>query len=120
MPIAVSISRQIPSSSLIPLTRRSAFGHIFLKANRTPSAGYFDTVHQFVPFFEYSATFSQALKAANKTELTEEYARCVLFDYSYKYFYRDGFGKDYRILNLADDRDNDTRRLYLTACLNSA
>ncbi len=67
--------------------------------------------------FEYSATFSQALKAANKPELTEEYAKCVLFDYSYKYFYRDGFGKDYRILNLADDRDEDTRRLYLTACL---
>ena len=67
--------------------------------------------------FEYSATFSQALKAANKPELTEEYAKCVLFDYSYKYFYRDGFGKDYRILNLADDRDEETRRLYLTACL---
>ncbi len=67
--------------------------------------------------FEYSATFSQALKAANKPELTEEYAKCVLFDYSYKYFYRDGFGKDYRILNLADDRNEDTRRLYLTACL---
>ncbi len=67
--------------------------------------------------FEYSATFSQALKAANKPELTEEYARCVLFDYSYKYFYRDGFGKDYRILNLADDRDEEIRRLYLTACL---
>ncbi len=67
--------------------------------------------------FEYSATFSQALKAANKPELTEEYARCVLFDYSYKYFYRDGFGKDYRILNLADDHDEETRRLYLTACL---
>jgi len=67
--------------------------------------------------FEYSATFSQALKAANKPELTEEYARCVLFDYSYKYFYRDGFGKDYRILNLADDKNDETRRLYLTACL---
>ena len=67
--------------------------------------------------FEYSATFSQALKAANKPELTEEYAKCVLFDYSYKYFYRDGFGKDYRILNLADDHDEETRRLYLTACL---
>jgi hypothetical protein len=67
--------------------------------------------------FEYSATFSQALKAANKPELTEEYAKCVLFDYSYKYFYRDGFGKDYRILNLADDRDAEVRRLYLIACL---
>jgi len=67
--------------------------------------------------FEYSATFSQALKAANKPELTEEYAKCVLFDYSYKYFYRDGFGKDYRILNLADNDNKETQHLYLTACL---
>ena len=67
--------------------------------------------------FEYSATFSQAMKAANNPALTQEYAKCVLFDYSYKYFYRDGFGKDYRILNLADDHDAEVRRLYLTACL---
>ena len=45
------------------------------------------------------------------------YAKNILFDYSYKYFYRDGFGKDYRILNLADDSDEERRRLYLTACL---
>lgn len=65
--------------------------------------------------FEYSATFGQAMKG--KGELEQEYAKCILFDYSYKYFYRDGFGKDYRILNLADDSDDDKRRLYLTACL---
>src|SRR5690606_6498267 len=35
----------------------------------------------------------------------------------YKFFYRDGFGKDYRILNLKDDSDDEQRRLYLTACL---
>jgi hypothetical protein len=33
--------------------------------------------------FEYSATFSQARTAANIPELTAEYARCVLFDYSF-------------------------------------
>jgi hypothetical protein len=65
--------------------------------------------------FEYSATFGQAMKG--KGELEQEYAKCILFDYSYKYFYRDGFGKDYRILNLADDSDEEKRRLYLTACL---
>jgi len=40
----------------------------------------------------------------------------VLFDYSYKYFYRDGFGKDYRILNLPTTATRKAR-LYLTACL---
>jgi hypothetical protein len=67
--------------------------------------------------FEYSATFGQAMKASGNRELEREYAKCILFDYSYKYFYRDGFGKDYRILNLADDSDNEQRTLYLTACL---
>ena len=65
--------------------------------------------------FEYSATFGQALKKGS--ELEQQYAKNILFDYSYKYFYRDGFGKDYRILNLADDTDRNKRRLYLTACL---
>lgn len=67
--------------------------------------------------FEYSATFGQAMKASGNKKLEQMYAKCILFDYSYKYFYRDGFGKDYRILNLADDSDEDKRRLYLTACL---
>lgn len=67
--------------------------------------------------FEYSATFGQAMKATSNKAMEQEYAKCILFDYSYKYFYRDGFGKDYRILNLADDSDDDKRRLYLTACL---
>lgn len=65
--------------------------------------------------FEYSATFGQAMKG--KGGLEAIYARNILFDYSYKYFYRDGFGKDYRILNLADDSDEERRNLYLTACL---
>jgi len=65
--------------------------------------------------FEYSATFGQAMKG--KKGLEPIYAKCILFDYSYKYFYRDGFGKNYRILNLEDDSDEERRRLYLTACL---
>jgi hypothetical protein len=67
--------------------------------------------------FEYSATFGQAMKASSNKALEQEYARCILFDYSYKYFYRDGYGKDYRILNLEDDSDAAVRRRYLTACL---
>lgn len=67
--------------------------------------------------FEYSATFGQAMKASGNRKLEQTYAKCILFDYSYKYFYADGYGKDYRILNLADDSDEGIRRRYLTACL---
>ena len=67
--------------------------------------------------FEYSATFGQAMKASGNRDLESQYAKCILFDYSYKYFYGDGFGKDYRILNLADDSNEEQRTLYLTACL---
>jgi hypothetical protein len=69
--------------------------------------------------FEYSATFGQAISAAagtKKTEFTQEYSKSILFDYSYKYFYEDGYGKDYRILNIKAD-DHDYRKLYLTANL---
>ncbi len=65
--------------------------------------------------FEYSATLGQA--ASGNASLTQEYAKSILFDYSYRYFYSDGYGKDYRILNLADDSDEAVRELYLTACL---
>jgi len=67
--------------------------------------------------FEYSATFGQAMKAAGNASLTQAYLKCILFDYSYKFFYSDGFGKEYRILNLGDDQDDVIRNLYLTACL---
>lgn len=69
--------------------------------------------------FEYSATFGQAISAAakgKKEELTQEYAKSILFDYSYKYFYEDGYGKDYRILNLKED-NLDFKNKYLTANL---
>lgn len=67
--------------------------------------------------FEYSATFGQAMKASGNKELAHEYAKCILFDYSYRYFYNDGYGKDYRIMNLEDDSNEEHRRRYLTACL---
>ena len=65
--------------------------------------------------FEYSATFGQAVK--KKESLAQEYAKCILFDYSYKYFYRDGYGKDYHILNLDETWNEDYYQLYLAACL---
>lgn len=67
--------------------------------------------------FEYSATFGQAMKASGNKALEQEYAKCTLFDYSYKFFYSDGYGKEYRILNLQEDSDEVVRRRYLIACL---
>lgn len=70
--------------------------------------------------FEYSATFGQSIKAASSAkqkDLTQTYVKCILFDYSYKFFYADGYGKDFNILNLAEEKEEETRPLYLTACI---
>jgi hypothetical protein len=61
--------------------------------------------------FEYSATFGQALTAARNDPLTSEYGKSIVFDYSYRYFYGDGFGKDFRILNLKEERAELTETL---------
>ena len=69
--------------------------------------------------FEYSATFAQAINSSTgtkKKELKNEYSKAIIFDYSYKYFYNDGYGKDYSILNLSED-SKDTKQTYLTASL---
>jgi hypothetical protein len=55
--------------------------------------------------FEYSATFGQIVNGApsgKRRTLLEEYAKSILFDYSYPHFYNDGYGKDYFIINLSD------------------
>ena len=67
--------------------------------------------------FEYSATFGQAIAASSDKSLAERYGKCIIFDYSYKHFYGDGYGKDYNIINLPDDSDEIKRNTYLTACL---
>ena len=67
--------------------------------------------------FEYSATFGQAIAASSDKSLAGRYAKCIIFDYSYQFFWRDGYGKDYNILNLRDDSDDYKRLEYLTACL---
>jgi hypothetical protein len=64
--------------------------------------------------FEYSATFGQAMTAARDEAMTQEYGKAILFDYSYKYFYGDGFGKDFEVLNLRQETsDEQTRTLLL-------
>ena len=63
--------------------------------------------------FEYSATFGQALAAAKNADLVEEYGKSIVFDYSYRYFYDDGYGKNFRILNVKYDDDTQTEILLL-------
>ena len=65
--------------------------------------------------FEYSATFGQAVKGDKP--LTDLYAKSILVDYSYRYFYGDGFGKDYQILNLDEGTQENHLEPYLVACL---
>ncbi len=54
---------------------------------------------------EYSATFAQAIGAASRRrdqkELSQEYGKAILFDYSYAHFYGDGYGKKFNVLNLS-------------------
>ncbi len=63
--------------------------------------------------FEYSATFGQAVQASKSEELAAEYGKAILFDYSYRHFYEDGYGKDFRVLNLKNQTDEYTDLLLL-------
>jgi hypothetical protein len=64
---------------------------------------------------------------ARREALREAYAKCIVFDYSYKFFYADGYGKNSRIVNLDSGRKkkgksknkaNETHvQDYLSACL---
>jgi hypothetical protein len=71
--------------------------------------------------FEYSATFKEAVD--KDATMRGRYARSILFDYAYRSFYRDGYGKDFTILNLEPGEDQQARdlavvqRRYLTAAL---
>ncbi|MEN3014388.1 MAG: DEAD/DEAH box helicase family protein [Endomicrobiia bacterium] len=56
--------------------------------------------------FEYSATFAQIL-SEKQSEILEEYSKSIIFDYSYKYFYLDGYGKDFSVLNVKEDKTKD-------------
>ena len=71
--------------------------------------------------FEYSATFGQAISAKSNAKerkaMFNQYGKATLFDYSYRYFYADGYGKDYRIMNMNDWNDDELLDMYLTAYL---
>ncbi|MCK4270575.1 MAG: DEAD/DEAH box helicase family protein [Methanogenium sp.] len=62
--------------------------------------------------FEYSATFGQAAAGDDKVTL-QKFAKTILFDYSYPHFYNDGYGKEYRILNINKDSYDKKNNLLL-------
>lgn len=64
--------------------------------------------------FEYSATFAQAVSAANNNAVADEYAKSILFDYAYRWFYEDGYGKDYKIDNLPKPNEATLKRVRKT------
>lgn len=65
--------------------------------------------------FEYSATFAQS--AIKYDNLRQTYTKAILFDYSYRHFYSDGYGKQSQILNLAENPNQADEYLYLIASL---
>lgn len=62
---------------------------------------------------------SEEKRKARSMATREVYAKSILFDYSYKFFYEDGYGKESLILNLKDEdySKEETARQYFTACL---
>ncbi len=56
-------------------------------------------------------------RKARSMAMREVYAKCTLFDYSYKFFYEDGYGKEFVILNLKEVLEAERQSLYFTACL---
>ena len=61
--------------------------------------------------FEYSATFEQAVRSSGNADFENSYAKTVVFDYAYRWFYEDGFGKDYKIDNLPHPNPETIKRL---------
>ena len=85
-----------------------ASGKVWRERRRELSSGGFT--------FEYSATFNQVVGGKDR-DLLNAYGKCLIFDYAYRRFHDDGYGKDYEISNLprgAEDENSDT---YLLGCL---
>jgi len=67
--------------------------------------------------FEYSATFGQVIRN-NTGLLLDEYSKAIIFDYSYRYFYSDGYGKDFYSYNTTLQEYNEAQaNIVLTAGL---
>ena len=92
-------------------------GHKGASSNTQVWRSYRDDLAKTGFTFEYSATFGQALAAAKNADLIEEYGKAIAFDYSYRYFYDDGYGKNFRILNVKQDEGIQTATLLLANLL---
>lgn len=69
---------------------------------------------------EYSATFAQAVASAprnRRADLETEYGRSIVFDYSYRHFYEDGYGKHFDVLNLRADESERAHELLVGGLL---
>ncbi|MBQ9356219.1 MAG: DEAD/DEAH box helicase family protein [Prevotella sp.] len=66
---------------------------------------------------EYSATFKQSIESEKvlkkRNTLLREYGVSTLFNYSYRYFYDDGYGKDFQTKNISENFDEHQRLLYM-------
>lgn len=85
-----------------------ASGKVWREHRRELSSGGFT--------FEYSATFNQVVSGKDP-DLMQIYGKCLLFDYAYRRFHEDGYGKDYAITNLPDGAENENSDMYLLGCL---
>ena len=65
--------------------------------------------------FEYSATFNQI--TGKDHALRDAYGKSLLFDYSYRAFHADGYGKDYAIANLPEGAEDENSAMYLLGSL---
>lgn len=65
--------------------------------------------------FEYSATFAQSALANDN--IRQIYTKSILFDYSYRHFYADGYGKQSQILNIEKDKTEGQEFKYHMASL---
>ena len=79
---------------LVDEGRLGASGKVWRERRRELASGGF----AFEYSAEYSATFNQV--AGRDDGLLNAYGKCLLFDYTYRRFHEDGYGKDYAILNL--------------------
>lgn len=108
VPVARFLREGVPNLIFVDEGHKGSGGEIW--------KGYRDQLGATGFTFEYSATFGQALNAAGNEDLLAEYGNAILFDYSYRYFHGDGFGKDFRLLNV-DGEDEVTRDVLMAANL---
>lgn len=108
VPVARFLREGVPNLIFVDEGHKGSGGEVW--------KGYRDQLGATGFTFEYSATFGQALNAAGNEDLLAEYGKSIAFDYSYRHFHGDGFGKDFRLLNVDGD-DPEVRDALMAANL---